>query len=148
MSSRYEDTRTDREANRRASFDRAVDDREPGQGIRRDVRQTGQNIRNAGGDIVSNLCGLWGNLLGSVGDAISPQSRSTRSANESSRVSDDANERSSGFFGCEGAEFRISCGPSGSEADQGDDRDNPEKDKDKRTRARYADRDREIDVTT
>jgi hypothetical protein len=52
------------------------------------------------------------------------------------------------LFGCEGAEFRVSCGPAGSEADYADDRNTSDKEKDKRTRARYADRDREIDVTT
>lgn len=146
MSSRYEDTRTDRESGRRSSYDRAVDDREPGQGIRRDVRQTGQNIRNAGGDIVSNVCGFWGNLLSSFGEAVSPQSRSSRSSNESSRAGSDADERSSDFFGCEGTEFRISCSSPRSDADRADERE-AEKD-DKGTRARYADRDREIDVTT
>jgi len=141
MSTRYEDTRTDRESSRRSSND------EPGQGMRRDVRQTGQNIRNAGGDIVSNVCGFWGNLLSSVGDAISPQSRSSRSSNESSRVSSDSNENSSGIFGCEGAEFRISCSTPRSGSEFAGESDS-ERDTDRGTKARYADRDREIDVTT
>lgn len=144
MSSRYEDTRTRREV--RVSED-TVDDREPGQGIRRDVRQTSQNIREAGGDIVSNLCGLWSNVLTSVGDAISPQSRSTSTSNRSRAGSGTADR--SGVFGCEGAEFRISCGPASGEGDGGrNSRDSRDDDDDSGTRARYADGKREIDVTT
>ena len=141
MSTRYDDTRSD--SYRR---DRVADDREPGEGIRRDVRQTSQNIRNAGGDIVSNICGLWGNLFSSLGEAVSPQTRSTRSSNESSR--DNASERSSGFPGCGGAEFRISCSTPRSEGESQDDSEGPRGDRDVQSRARYADRNREIDITT
>jgi hypothetical protein len=137
MTSRYDDTRSD--ATRR---DRVASDREPGEGI----RQSSQNIRNAGGDIVSNICGIWGNLFSSLSDAVSPQSSSSRSGSDSSRGN--AGERFSGFPGCEGAEFRISCTTPRSGNEYQDDSDEQLGDRDRPTKARYADAKREIDVTT
>ena len=49
MSTRYEDAQADRSRSRRDSRD--LDDRPTGEGIRRDVRQTGENIRSAGSDL-------------------------------------------------------------------------------------------------
>jgi hypothetical protein len=137
MSSRYDDTRSD--SSRR---DRVANDREPGEGI----RQSSQNIRNAGGDIVSNICGLWGNLFSSLSDAVSPQSSSYRSGSASSR--ENAGERYSGFSGCEGAEFRISCSAPRSGTEYQDESQDQPGDRDRPTKARYADGKREIDVTT
>ena len=128
MSTRYEETQRDRD--------------DVGRGVRRDVRESGRNIRESGGDIISNWCGLWSNLLSGVGEAISPRSRSRQSTN----VDEEDDERSQGFFNCDGGEFRISCGrgSSGSEREE-----EPRSARGRRrTLARYADRDREVDVST
>jgi hypothetical protein len=96
---------------------------------------------------VGNICGLWSNLLGSLSETVSPQSGSRRSTTRSSRSGNQDSGTASSGFGCEGAEFRISCGPSRSEADDADERDS-ESERETPTRARYASGKREIDVTT
>jgi hypothetical protein len=113
-----------------------------GRGARRDVRDTGRNIRDAGGDIISNWCGLWSNLLSGVSEAISPRSRTRRSSN----VNYNDDDRSSGLFFCDGGEFRVACGPSGGERDRDDD---TSADRERqRPSARYSDRDREVEINT
>jgi hypothetical protein len=126
MSTRYEETPRDRD--------------DVGRGVRRDVRESGRNIREAGGDIISNWCGLWSNLLSGVSEAIAPRSRSggRSTADESDE------DRSQGLFFCDGGEFRISCGRRDSAESE---RDAPTGRKG-RTVARYSDRDREVDVST
>jgi hypothetical protein len=131
MSTRYEETQRDRD--------------EVGRGVRRDVRESGRNIREAGGDIIGNWCGLWSNLLSGVSEAISPRSRPRRSSNVDDVDQDE--ERSQGLFVCDGGEFRISCGRSGGTSAERE--EEPRSDRaGRRTVARYADRDRELDVST
>ena len=149
MTTRYEDAQNDRSRSRRDLRD--LDDRNTGEGVRRDVRQTSENIKNAGSDIVSNICGLWGNILSSVGDAVSSRSTSTRSTSDSSRRTNVSDDRESGFINCEGLEFKVSCGsPGGGKAD--DDSRSSRSDRDSEddggTRATYEDRKRRVDVTT
>ncbi len=113
-----------------------------GRGARRDIRDTGRNVREAGGDIINNWCGLWSNLLSGVSDAISPRSRTTRSSN----VNYDDDDRSGGLFFCDGGEFRISCGPGGGARERNDDAS--AEGESRRPSARYSDRDREVEVKT
>ena len=125
MSTRFEDT--DRE--------------QVGRGVRRDVRDAGRNVREAGGDIISNWCGLWSNLLSGVSEAIAPRSRSSRSSN----LDEADDERSQGNFFCDGGEFRISC--SRPNAREEDDEGTQSRGR-RRTVARYSDRDREAEIRT
>jgi hypothetical protein len=132
--------------------------------VRQDVRETGRDIREAGGDIVSSVCGLWGNLLGSLGDVITPQSNRGRSSARSSsrsedRVStrsedDEGRESSTDLFNCWDGEFAVKCGRSESRAssssEQGASSANYRGDRtqDDRTSARISGRNTEIDVNT
>lgn len=151
MSSRYDDTYRERDYDRPGRYEREADRREAGRGLRQDVRETGREIRDAGGDIVSSVCGLWGNLLNSLGDAVSPRSsRGRYPARASSRYEDDEyQERSGGLFNCLGGELSIKCGNSESRADRSSEgyaeRDD---DRDNRTSARVSGRNTEIDVNT
>lgn len=113
-----------------------------GRGTRRDIRETGRNVREAGGDIINNWCGLWSNLLSGVNEAISPRSRTRRSSN----VNYDDDDRSGGLFFCDGGEFRISCAPSGGARDRDDDAST--EGERQRPSARYSDRDREVKINT
>ena len=133
MSTRYEDTQESRRSN--------ADDRERGQALRRDVRESGRNIREAGGDIISNWCGLWGNLLASFGEAITPRSRSSRSSDQFEDTDDDLSRT----FGCGNGEFQISWGRS-SAADRNEIDDAASEKGTRRTSARYTDRDRNIEI--
>lgn len=131
MSTRFEDTQRDRD--------------EVGRGVRRDVRESGRNIREAGGDIIGNWCGLWSNLLSGVSEAISPRSGRGRS----SSAEDQTEDRSPGLFFCDGGEFRISCGGRGAGGANREDDDEPRSERGKRrTVARYSDRDREAEIST
>ena len=147
MSSRYDNPRRERNLDVRVQTARDDDDQEAGRRVRQDVRDTGRDIREAGGNIVGNVCSFWGNLLNGLSEAISPPSRSTRSRQESGCFDDESEEGRGGFFSCNGGEFRISCSSprGGGRAERADDRAT---DQEERTTARYADRDREIDVTT
>ena len=166
MSTRYDDTYRDREYDRRGRHERpanergaAADERDTGRGLRRDVRETGQDIRSAGSDIITSWCGLWGNLLISLGEVISPQSG--RSSGRSSDP-DEGGEGRSGIS-CGGGEFSVRCDTSegraegrGGRGGEGrregggrrgaarDDRD----DRDDRTTAHFSGGDTEIDVAT
>ncbi len=125
MSTRYEDTR-DRD--------------DVGRGVRRDVRDSGRNIREAGGDIISNWCGLWSNLLSGVSEAIAPRTRSSRS----SSVADD-DENSQGLFFCDGGEFRISCNRATTTERDEEQQGGPSRRR-RNVTAKYSDRDRGVDV--
>ena len=168
MSTRYDDTYRDREYESRGRRERpasaraaARDERETGGGLRRDVRETGQDIRSAGNDIVSSWCGLWSNLLISLGEVISPQSGGGGSARRGDPDEGGGGGRSG--FSCGGGEFSVRCdtsegrseGRGGRERegyrggrgrrDEGrDDRD----DRDDRTTAHFSGGDTEIDVAT
>lgn len=164
MSTRYDDTYRDREYDRRGRYERpaseratARDERETGRGLRRDVRETGQDIRSAGNDIVSSFCGLWGNLLISLGEVISPQSGRSSSGRRSDP--DEGGEGRSGFS-CGGGEFSVRCdtsegrseGRGGREREGrregGGRRNEGRNDRDDRTTAHFSGGDTEIDVAT
>lgn len=167
MSTRYDDANRDREYERRGRYERtanergaAGDEREAGRGLRRDVRETGQDIHSAGSDIVSSVCGLWGNLLISLGEVITPQSSRGRSGRGGGDP-DEGGERQSGF-NCGGGEFSIRCdtsegrsegrgegGGRGSEGNRGGRARRDEgRDRDDRTTAHFSGGDTEIDVAT
>ena len=165
MSTRYDDSYRDREYDRRGRYERpasergaARDERETGRGLRQDVRETGQDIRSAGSDIITSWCGLWGNLLISLGEVISPQS----GRGGSTQRGDEGGEGRSGFS-CGGGEFSVRCDSSEGRAEarggrggegRGEgggrrgrgrgDRD----DRDDRTTAHFSGGDTEIDVAT
>jgi hypothetical protein len=112
-------------------------------------------VREAGGDIVSSVCGLWGNLLNSLGDVITPQSNRSRSSSSSSARSssppedDNYQASSGGLFNCLGGELMVKCGNSESRAARPSegyaDRDDNRGD---RTSARVSGRNTDIEVTT
>jgi len=56
---------------------------------RRVIREAGQDVRNAGSDIINTWCGLWGNMLIGLGEAISPQSRGSRDYRTTSSRTDE-----------------------------------------------------------
>lgn len=85
MSTRYRDT--DRDFDRRVREDREANEREIGRGLRQDVRDTGREIRSAGGDIIGSWCSLWGNLLSSLGETITPQQQQQQRRNSYNRDS-------------------------------------------------------------
>jgi hypothetical protein len=156
MSNRYDDTYRERNYDRQSRYERGAEGREAGRGVREDVRETGRDVREAGGDIVNSVCGLWGNLLGNLGDAITPRSsRSRSSARVSSQSEDDeSRESSTGLFNCLGGEFSVKCGRSESEggrsSDSSADRDDyrGDRSRDDRTSARISGPNTEIDVST
>ena len=164
MSSRYDDSPRARSTTRRAQDERDYDDRdyrndrEAGRGLRQDVRETGRAVRDAGGDILSSWCGLWGNFLISIGEVIASPSRPAgqggRGYSRSDSRSDsryDSYPEEHDSLSCGGAEACFICSVPGAGAGQ-QQQGPPPRTSDAggegRTTARYADRDREIDVTT
>lgn len=145
MSSRYDDPSRPQSARRRVQDEQYYDDREAGRGLRQDVRETGRDIREAGTDILSSWCGIWGNLLISIGEVISSPTRPAGGSRQSSG-SGDAHDTLS----CGGAEYCVICNipGAGTSRQQGAPPRTSDASGEGRTTARYADRDREIDVTT
>lgn len=174
MSTRYRDT--DRDFDRRVREDREANEREIGRGLRQDVRDTGREIRSAGGDIIGSWCSLWGNLLSSLGETITPQQQpqgrnsynreSSRRGGSYRETSGDyetsdyeesggGQQQQGGLFGClEGGDFNIHgghfilrCGGSGGGSERSSSSGRNYDDADEsRVSGRYSDRNTEVDV--
>lgn len=66
----------EREERARVTDDvRRDDERDAGRYARRAARETGRDIRDAGADVFTSTCGILGNLLIGVGEALSPRTR-------------------------------------------------------------------------
>jgi hypothetical protein len=81
------------EADRDARTARSADDRDDDDDRarrRRDLRDTGRSARRASNDFLTAGCGVFGDLLIGLGEALTPRSRSSRSRD----VDEDDDDRS------------------------------------------------------